>query len=70
VPRVAPILLLARNIADTDPEMASPLQEVDQAKLTRMEHNAQDLVDRGSLRDGVTPEQARDVLWTYSSAEL
>ena len=69
-PRVAPILLLARNTADTDPEMASLLQEVDQARLTRMEHNARGLVGRGFLRDGVTPEQARDVLWTYSSTEL
>ena len=50
--------------------MASVLHEVDQTRLTRMEHNARGLVERGFLRHGVTLEQARDVLWTYSSAEL
>ncbi len=69
-PRAAPILLLIRTAAATDPEMAALLEEVDQARLTRMENNARDLYDRGDLREGVTLELARDVLWTYSSAEL
>ena len=69
-PRAAPILLLLRTAAATDSEMATLLQEVDDARLTRMEHNARRLHDRGELRDGVTLAQARDVLWTYSSPEL
>jgi AcrR family transcriptional regulator len=69
-PRTSPILLLIRNAAATDLEMAALLEEVDQARLTRMEHNARTLYNGGHLRDGVTLEQARDVLWLYSSPEL
>lgn len=69
-PRAAPILLLIRTAAATDPEMATLWQEVDEAQLTRMAHNARHLRDRGALRDGITLEQARDVLCVYSSPEL
>lgn len=69
-PRVAPILLLLRTAAATDSEMGTLLQEVDDARLARMEHNARRLHDRGDLREGITLRQARDVLWTYSSPEL
>ncbi|HEY8837729.1 MAG TPA: helix-turn-helix domain-containing protein [Dehalococcoidia bacterium] len=69
-PRVAPILLLLRTAAATDSEMGTLLQEVDDARLERMEHNARRLHDRGNLREGMTLGQARDVLWTYSSPEL
>jgi hypothetical protein len=31
---------------------------------------AHHLRDRGHLRDGVSPEEARDVLWAHSSVEL
>jgi len=69
-PRAAPILLLARTAAATDPEMGILLEDVDQARLTRMEQNARTLYDRGELREGVTLEEARDVLWLFSSPEL
>jgi AcrR family transcriptional regulator len=69
-PRVAPILLLIRNAAAADPDMAALLEEADRARLTRMEHNVRDLYERGDLRRGVTFEEARDVLWVYSSPEL
>jgi len=69
-PRVVPILLLIRTAAATDIDMAALLEEVDHARLTRMEHNARDLYERRDLREGVTLEQARDVLWVYSSPEL
>ncbi len=69
-PRAAPIMLLVRSAAGTDPEMAALLQEADEARLARMEHNARRLSDRGDLREGMSLEQARDVLWTYSSPEL
>jgi AcrR family transcriptional regulator len=69
-PRVAPILLLIRTAAAGDSEMESLQQEVEQARLTRMEQNARHLYERGELQEGLTLEQARDVLWTYSSPEL
>lgn len=69
-PRAAPILLLIRTAAATDPEMAALHQEAEAARLERMEHNARDLHERGYLRQGVSLEHARDVLWSYSSPEL
>lgn len=69
-PVAAPIALLIRTAAAIDPEMADLLEELDQARLMRMEHNARQLLERGDFREGVTLEYARDVLWTYSSPEL
>jgi AcrR family transcriptional regulator len=69
-PLAAPIALLLRTAAATDKEVASLLEELDRARLARMEHNARGLIERGDLREGVTLEYARDVLWTYSSPEL
>jgi AcrR family transcriptional regulator len=69
-PLAAPILLLARTAAASDPELAALLEQADAARLARMEHNARGLIDRGLLPPRVTLEEARDVLWAYSSAEL
>lgn len=69
-PRTAPILLLIRSAAGADPEMARLLTEVDGQRLRRMEDNARTLFERGDLRDGMTLEHARDILWTMSSPEL
>jgi AcrR family transcriptional regulator len=69
-PLTAPIALLIRTAAGIDPEMGSLLEELDRARLARMEHNARQLFERGDFRDGVTLEHARDVLWAYSSPEL
>jgi AcrR family transcriptional regulator len=69
-PRVAPVLLLVREAAASDPELARLQKEMDAARLTRMRHNARTLLKGGQVRDGVTLEAATDVLWTYSSPEL
>jgi len=69
-PLAAPIALLLRTAAATDPEVAELLDEVNRARLARMELNARELFERGDFREGVTLEHARDVLWTYSSPEL
>jgi AcrR family transcriptional regulator len=69
-PLAAPIMLLARTAAQTDAELTAWLEAAETARLTRMEHNARDLLERGLLRPGVTLEEARDVLWTFSSPDL
>jgi AcrR family transcriptional regulator len=69
-PRAAPILLLIRAAAATDPEVLVLLEEMDADRLRRMTENARRLRDAGHLRDGITLAQAADVLWTYSSPEL
>jgi len=69
-PRVAPVLLLVRDAAASDPELARLQEEMDAARRTRMAHNARTLLNGGHLRQGVTLDAATDVLWTYSSPEL
>ena len=69
-PRVAPVLLLVRDAAASDPELARLQAEMDAARLTRMTHNARTLLKGGHLREGLTLDAATDVLWTYSSPEL
>lgn len=69
-PRVAPVLLLIRAAAATDPEVGVLLEEMDADRLRRMTDNARRLRDGGHLRDGVTLARAADILWTYSAPEL
>lgn len=69
-PEGAPIMLLIRAAADTDPEMAALLAETEDQRRVRMRHNARRLQRRDWLRPGITLAQATDILWTYSSAEL
>lgn len=69
-PRTAPILTLARDAAASDPEIAALLDEMSAARHERMTLNARGLANAGHLRPGLTPEQAADILWTYSSPEL
>ena len=69
-PRVAPVLLLVRAAAASDPELARLQDEMDAGRLTRMTHNARTLLNGGHLRAGITLDAATDVLWTYSSPQL
>jgi len=67
---VSPIRLLMRSAALADPEMERLLGETDEDRLERMRHHARFLKDRSYLREGVTVEEAADVLWTCSSVEI
>lgn len=68
--RVSPILLLVREAAASDDEMAELLEELDADRLRRMTVNARHLYDAGHLRAGVSLAEAADALWTYTSPEL
>lgn len=67
---MCPILLLVRSAAATDADLAAVLAESDEHRLARMRHNAKSLRDRGFLREGMTVENAADIMWTHSSPEL
>jgi len=69
-PRVAPVLLLVRAAAATDPEMQVLQEELHAQRLVRMTHNADALARAGHLREGVTRDRARDVLLTYTAPEI
>src|SRR5260221_989763 len=69
-PKVAPILLLMRAAAATEPEGQALLDEMDADRLRRLSRNARRLRDGGHLPRGITLARAADVLWTYSAPEL
>jgi AcrR family transcriptional regulator len=69
-PELAPILLLVRGAAATDPDMAALLAEAEAQHRRRMRHNARRLQQRGWLRPGIGLAQATDILCAYSSVEL
>jgi AcrR family transcriptional regulator len=69
-PRVVPILLLIRDAAIADPEMAGLQADMDRQRLERMTHNARKLANGGHLRRGLTAEHAGEIMWTYSSPQL
>jgi AcrR family transcriptional regulator len=69
-PEVAPIMLLVRGAAASDPDMAALYAEEEAQHRARMRHNARRLQQRGWLRPGIGLARATDILWTYSSAEL
>jgi AcrR family transcriptional regulator len=69
-PEVAPILLLVRAAAETDPAMADLLAEARQQAWDRMRHNAQRLAAAGGIRDGISIDEAADVMWAVTSQEM
>jgi len=69
-PRVAPILVLARDAAASDPEVAVVIDQISAARLERMTVNARGLARAGHLRPGITVEQAADMMWACCSPEL
>ncbi len=69
-PRVAPVLLLVRTAAATDSDLALLKEDLDAQRLARMAHNADALARRGHLREGIRRDQARDILFTYSTPEI
>ena len=69
-PLVAPILLLIRDAAATDDDMVALRAELDDQRLRRMTHNAENLANAGHLRDRLTIAEAAEIMWTYSSPEL
>jgi AcrR family transcriptional regulator len=67
-PRHTPIQLLARAAAATDPEAAAIWDQLCAERLHGMTLFARGLAEH--LRDGVTVDDARDLLWTHNSPEL
>jgi AcrR family transcriptional regulator len=69
-PRHVPVQLVIRDAAGSDPEARALWAELQAERLRGMALFARALHDDGHLRPGVSPSEARDVLWTCNSAEL
>ena len=70
LPRLAPMLRLLREGADSDARLARMLESNGQDRLEGMGRFAAHLDERGALAPGVSVERARDVLWALNSTEL
>jgi AcrR family transcriptional regulator len=67
-PRHTPIQLLARAAASTDSDAAAVWNQLCAERLHGMTMFARSLAEH--LRDGVSVDDARDLLWTHNSPEL
>lgn len=68
--RMAPLLLALRDAASTEPEAAEVWREVSDRRARNMRALVADLGPEGTLRAGVSPEDAADVIWATAGAEL
>ncbi len=69
-PRHVPVQLLIRDAAAGDPDARTAWAELEAERLRSMSLFARALGREGHLRTGLSTGEARDVLWTYNSAEL
>ncbi len=69
-PRHVPFQLVILDAAASDPDAAKVWETLQAERLKGMRMFAADLAAAGHLRDGVSVNEACDVLWTYNSAEL
>jgi hypothetical protein len=67
-PRAAPVALLVREAAASDRAAARLREELEGQRLERMTHNAKAI--RRHLRPGLGVDDARDMLFAFSSPEL
>ncbi|HVL51668.1 MAG TPA: TetR/AcrR family transcriptional regulator, partial [Actinomycetota bacterium] len=70
MPRAAPVYLLARDAAASESQIATLLRSWRDDQLAGLESLARTLNAEGLLRPGLTPEAARDLLWTINSTEV
>ncbi len=69
-PRHVPFQLVILDAAASDPDAARVWAELQAERLRGMTMFARSLHSEGHLRTDVSAIEARDVLWTYNSAEL
>lgn len=65
--RVGPLFRVLREAAAADPQLDEVWNELEAERLEGMRRLAQFLADRGTLRPGLTVDEAADMLWTVNS---
>jgi AcrR family transcriptional regulator len=68
--RAVPVQLLVRNAAASDAGARAVLDQLNDERLGGMTAFAQHLADARVLRKGVRANDARDILWLYTSPEV
>lgn len=70
MPRAAPVYLLSRAAAASEPEIAALLAGWREDQLQGLTGLARGFAAAGYLRPGLSLERARDLLWTINSPEV
>ncbi len=68
--RVGPIFEVMRAAAPTEPEIRALLDDYLQKRHVGMQHFVRAVVANGPLRPGLSVEEATDVVWILTSAEV
>ena len=67
--RLAPLFLVLREAARAEPELAALWGEISQRRAANMRLFAADLAAEG-LRDGMTVDEAADIVWATNAPEF
>jgi Bacterial regulatory proteins, tetR family len=70
MPRVSAIYEVVRHAAGCDPEVGQLWKEIGKERLTGAERIAALLDDRDGLREGLSLDHARDIIWIYNDPAL
>jgi AcrR family transcriptional regulator len=68
--RVAPIMRVVRDAAGADPEMAEQWDVNQRQRLTAMRVLAEQLAGKQGLRDGLSVDEAADIIFALGSLEV
>jgi AcrR family transcriptional regulator len=68
--RMAPLLLALRDAATTDDEAQQVWREISDRRARNMRELVRDLGPAGTLRTGLSIDEAADFVWATASAEL
>ena len=68
--RSAKVQILIRDGGHTDESLAALWQQLLAERLTGMTMLGRHLIESGQLREGIEPDEVRDVLWTFTAVEL
>ena len=68
--RMAPLLLALRDAATTEPEAKQVWEEISARRARNMRDLVRELGPDGTLRAGVTVDEAADAIWATAGAEM
>lgn len=68
--RMAPLLLALRDAASTEPEALDVWREINERRARNMRDLVRDLGPDGTLRPGLSVDEAADVIWATAGVEL
>jgi hypothetical protein len=67
---MAPLYLALRDASATEPEAAAVWREISERRAANMRRLVEDVRAAGGLRDGLSVDEAADVIWVTNSADV